>query len=366
MKSPTMDTCAILITRNLAWIMLGIVLTFGYGFLFINTWAQAAGFGTIAFASQRMGNSDIYIVNTESGNLERLTTDLARESAPTWSPDGRFLAYTYNVDGNSEIYVMDIRTKERRQLTHNLGDDYFPAWSPDGKWIAFVSGSHGQNVDIYRMDRDGTHLKRLTDRGQNGRPTWAPDSQWIAFVSHGRGERKGIYVMDVNGRRLRRLDDKNVQRIKGIFQGECAWSPDGKRIAFGLHIPNDERMHLCTLDVDGKNFRQLTKGGPIQGPMKVLGFPNPAIYYPAWSPDGKWIAYVFTDDLWPFQFADIYVIDAMGNGREIPILIGEMDMSSNMYPAWAPEGFFDVSPTSPQKVTLWSHLKQKQIENFYK
>ena len=359
MKFPTIDTIPILMKGNLACTMLVIVLISGYDLFFINAWTQAAELGTVAFASNRMGNTDIYILNMDSGNLDRLTTDPAREFAPTWSPDGRFLAYTYDVDGNSEIYVINTQTKEHRQLTHNLVDDYFPAWSPNGEWIAFVSGGHRQDVDIYRMDIDGTNLRRLTDFGKNGRPTWSPDSQWIAFVSHGRGERKGIYVMDTNGKRLRRLDDKEIQMINGILHGECVWSPDGKKIAFGLHIPNEKRMHLCTIDVDGKNFRQLTQGGPILKQMKVLGFPNPAIYYPAWSPDGKWIAYVFSDDPWPFQFADIYVIDAIGNGREKPILIGEIDMSSNMYPAWAPEGFFDISPTSIQKIIRWGSLKQK-------
>ncbi|MCG9131937.1 PD40 domain-containing protein [Candidatus Poribacteria bacterium] len=358
MKFSTIDTLPVLIKRNLACKMLGIVLMFGYSPFFINTSTQAAEFGTIAFASTRIGNTDIYILNKNDENLRRLTNDPARESEPTWSPDDRFLAYTYSLDGNSDIYVINTRTKERRQLTHNLVDDYFPAWSPNGKWIAFVSGIHEQNADIYRMDIDGTNLRRLTDRGKNGRPTWSPDSQWIAFVSYDRGERKGIYIMDVNGKRLRRLDDKAVQMINGVFHGECAWSPDGKQIAFGLHIRDEKRMHLCTIDIDGKNFRQLTQGGPILKPMKILGFPNPAIYYPAWSPDSKWIAYVFSDDPQPFQFADIYVIEAIGNGREKSILIGEIDMSSNSYPTWAPEGFFDVSLRNNQKAILWSRLKQ--------
>lgn len=354
----TIDTLFVLIKRKFACTMLGIVLMFGYSLLFVNTWTQAAEFGIMAFASNRMGNTDIYILNKDDKNIHRLTSDHARESQPTWAPDGRFLAYTYNSDGNSDIYVINTTTKEHRQLTHNFVDDYFPAWSPDNKWIAFVSGNHGQNVDIYTMDVDGTNLRRLTDLGKNGRPTWSPDSQWIAFVSYDRGERKGIYIMDANGKRLRRLDDRAVQMIDGIFQGECAWSPDGEQLAFGLHIPNERRMHLCTIDIDGKNFRQLTQGAPILKPMKVLGFPNPAIYYPAWSPDSKWIAYVFSDDPSPFQFADIHVIDAMGNGREKPILIGKIDMSSNMYPTWAPEGFFEVSPRDNQKVTVWGRLKQ--------
>ncbi len=353
MKFPTIDTFPVLIKRNLACTMLGIVLMFGYSLFFINTWTQAAEFGTLAFASNQMGNTDIYILNKDDENLHRLTNDPARESEPAWSPDGRFLAYTYN----SDIYVINTRTKEHRQLTHNLVDDYFPAWSPNGKWIAFVSGSHGQNMDIYRMDIDGTNLRRLTDRGKNGRPTWSPDSQWIAFTSYQRGaDRKGIYVMDADGRRLRRINDKEVQALKGIFQGECAWSPDGKQIAFGLHIPDQKRMHLCTIDVDGKNFRQLTQGGPIVRPMKVLGFPNPAIYYPAWSPDSKWIAYVFSDDPSPLQSADIYVIDAKGNGRGTPLV---KEAGQDLSPAWAPEGFLSISPSAEKQTTLWGRLKQK-------
>ena len=90
MKFPTIDTLPVLMKGNLACAILRIVLMFGYSLFFINTWAQASGFGTLAFASNQMGHSDIYILNKDSGNLHRLTTDPAREFQPTWSPDGRF------------------------------------------------------------------------------------------------------------------------------------------------------------------------------------------------------------------------------------------------------------------------------------
>ena len=90
--------------------------------------------------------------------------------------------------------------------------------------------------------------------------------------------------------------------------------------------------------------------------MKVLGFPNPAIYYPAWSPDSKWIFYVFSDDPSPLQSADIFVIDSKGNGRGTPLV---KEAGQDLFPAWVPEGFFSVSPSAEKQTTLWSRLKQK-------
>ena len=147
--------------------------------------------------------------------------------------------------------------------------------------------------------------------------------------------------MDADGRRLRRINDKEVQALDGIIQSQCAWSPDGKQIAFSMVVPREDRMPLCVVDIDGKNFRQLTEGPPIQG-----------IRQPVWSPNGKWIAYVYENT---FGNADIYVIDAMGNGRGKPLVkAGGRDLS----PAWVPEGFLSVSPSPEKQTTLWGRLKQ--------
>ena len=338
------------------------VLLLSHVLLLLTLCRQASGVGYISFVSKRTGNYNIYLIDTNGENLRSLTNHPANERDPTWSPDGRFLAYTSNQDGSYKIYVMDMRTREYRRLTNHHEEEWFPAWSPDGRWIAFVSGGHGippqgrGTSHIYKTDVNGANLAQLTDRGHNGRPTWSPDSQRIAFVSYDRGERKGIYVMDTDGKKLRRLDDKAVQALGGIFQGECAWSPDGKQIAFSIVVPKNDRMHLCVIDVDGKNFRQLTQGGPILRPVdRVIKFPLPEIYQPAWFPDGNWIAYVYSDTVFGGT-ADIYVIDAKGNGRGTPLVEG---VRQELSPAWVPEGFLSVSPSAEKQTTLWGRLKRK-------
>ena len=325
------------------------------------------GLGYISFASNRGGDFNIYIMDTNSENLSNLTDDPARELEPAWSPDGHFLAYVSNRDGDFKIYVMNAKTREHRRLTHRHESERSPAWSPDGKWIAFVSGSFenppfGKITSyIYKTDVNGAHLVQLTDQGKNLQPAWSPDSKQITFVSYDRGERKGLYVMDANGRRLRRLADQKVQALRGIFQGECAWSPDGKQIAFSIVVPEDDRMHLCVIDIDGKNFRQLTQGGPIVRAKEAekfrlpIPFPLPEIGSPAWSSDGKSIAYAYSDTVFGGT-ADIYVIDMEGNGRGKPLV---KEAGQDLSPAWVPEGFLSVSPSAEKQTTLWGRLKRK-------
>ena len=363
--------------RTLTYVVLGTaLLLLSEGLLFTVNWADAAKSEWISFASNRTGDFDIYVVETNGENLRNLTNHPARDLEHAWSPDGRFLAYVSNRDGDFKIYVMDTRTGENRRLTDHHESEWAPAWSPNGKWIAFVSRSDEIvppvkfkiTSHIYRIDANGANLVQLTDQGKNLRPAWSPDSKQIAFVSYHRGEERiGLYIMDADGRKLRRVGDQKVQAVNGIFQSECAWSPDGKQIAFSIVVPRDDRMHLCVIDADGKNFRQLTRGGPllkpaveqqlkpvIAGKQLPVTFPLPEIGSPAWSPDGKWIVYAFSETIF-WRTADIYIIDVEGNGRGTPLV---KDAGQSLSPAWVPEGFFSVSPTGEKQITLWGRLKQ--------
>ena len=120
------------------------------------------------------GNSEIYILDTENGDLRQITNHAARDFQATWSPDGTRLTFASDRDGDLEIYSIGMDGSELLQLTDNDVEDILPAWSPDGAWIAFVSTRDG-NREIYLMRPDGSDTYRLTENpGDDMYPAWKP------------------------------------------------------------------------------------------------------------------------------------------------------------------------------------------------
>ena len=124
--------------------------------------------------------------------------EMTNEQSPAWSPDGRQIAFSSNRDGNFDIYVMDSDGKNVRNLTkHGRRDHQIPTWSPDGRQIAFSSNRDGGDDDIYVMDSDGKNVHRLTKhKKEDILPAWSPGGR-IAFSSNRDGNVE-IYVMEVD------------------------------------------------------------------------------------------------------------------------------------------------------------------------
>ena len=174
----------------------------------------------IAFESDRDAggnhhNIEIYVMDADGENQERLTNNLTEDQYPSWSPDGQRIAFSARRDGHFEnelgityeIYMMDADGGNEQRLTENRNNDWNPSWSPDGQRIAFEADRKGDvvNWDIYVIDAHGGNEQRLTEnRVYDSSPSWSPDGKRIAFFSFRDGNTE-IYVMDANGENQRNL-----------------------------------------------------------------------------------------------------------------------------------------------------------------
>ncbi len=245
----------------------------------------------IAFVSDRDGNGEIYVMDSDGGNQQRLTRNTRWDGVPSWSPDGAHIAfYSYVSRYRWAIQVMDADGGNPRQLTDNNACDGEPSWSPDGTRIAFTSDSkcNARSREVYVLYVDGRDQQPLTQNDADDfGAAWSPDSARIAFVSDRDGNEE-IYLMNADG--------SDQQRLTYDDASDYApdWSPDGTQIAFISNRDGDYEVYL--MDIDGANLRQLTHHDAED-------------WFPVWSPDGTRIAFCSRRDGGDF---DIYIMDTEG------------------------------------------------------
>lgn len=163
-------------------------------------------------SSEDEGNSEIYTANSDGTRIKRITFNKAIDTAPTWSPNSRFIAFTSDRGGTPQIYVMDAEGSNIERVS--FGGNYFdgPAWSPTANTIAFVSRVN-QVFDIYLLNRDTNRMLKLTEsNARNEYPTWSLDGRHIIYSSNRSGSIQ-LWTIDYNGSNRRRLTSSGENKL---------------------------------------------------------------------------------------------------------------------------------------------------------
>lgn len=215
----------------------------------------------LAYVSFENRRSEVWVQEVYTGKRTRLASFKGKNSAPAWSPDGRKLALSLSRDGNSEIYLMDLKQKTIQRITRNRGADTEPVWSPDGRKLAFLSDRSGR-PQIYQVSVSGGRAERLTFKGKyNTSPDWSADGKQITFLQ-GEGGHYRIAVLDIESGVVRLLS-RNRQDESPSF------APNGQLIVYATQQNNRGVLEIASTD-----------GGSVQR----LSLPGKDVREPAWSP----------------------------------------------------------------------------------
>ena len=166
------------------------------------------------------------------------------------------IAFTSTRDGNPEIYVMDADGEKQIRLTRHPEEDKMPSWSPDGKKIAFVSMRNSSRNQIYVMDSIGENIRRITEGAFDLNPVWSPDGGKIAFSVLGDAN-SFIVATNTDGSDRKRLPGEALDGVP-VLNSYPAWSPDGAKIAYYSGIRGEDKASIHLMTADGKHLKRLT------------------------------------------------------------------------------------------------------------
>ncbi len=194
--------------------------------------------------------------------------------SPSWSKDGKTIAYVSYSRGNMAIYTIEVYTGQRKKVASYQGINSSPAFSPDGNTLAMaLSQGYSENTNIYLMNLNNDKLyKKLTLNGINTAPAFSPSGKQLAFVSN-RGGSPQIYITDINSKY-----PSSERLTYGPNQAfDPQYTPNGQNIVFMYQKDGNSGTQIAKVDLATQKITVLTQGQMDSSPSV--------------SPDGNMIIY---------------------------------------------------------------------------
>lgn len=211
----------------------------------------------IAYVSFETTRPAIFKQNLATGQREQLTNFSGLNGAPTFSPDGSKLAMVLSKDGNPEIYTLDLKTRELTRLTNHYAIDTEPSWSADGKGVIFTS-NRGGKPQIYQVTLASGRVERLTFEGEyNARGRVSKDGKTLVMVH----QRNGVFhiaAQDLTTGTLRILTETNLDESPTI-------APNGAMLLYATRFGGKGILAAVSLDA-GTKYRLPSKQGDVREP----------------------------------------------------------------------------------------------------
>lgn len=244
------------------------------------------------------------------------------------------LAYVVRERGQTDIWAIPVGTRNALRIVNSPEDDRDPAWSHDGTRLAYASRREDSNWDLYIYDLRTGGTSRLTfNLAFEANPKWSPDDLYLVYESYQQATHIDLYIMLADGSEV-------PQRLPASSDApdfSPAWSPEGRRIAFVSWRDGNQDIYIFDLNT-GET-------------INLTNTPNRHEDYPAWSPDGTVLAYSAVEN----GIETIFTHELIGNAAPIAFRRGRM-------PTWSPDGLsiafmVDAADSSATFITVAPYIE---------